>query len=112
MTDIYLTISLSTHNGDNRPQNYAMWPTNVHRTKGIYVWVPQKELQASLLLLRNKKFCIFFFLFLFLNSQKGEFPSNVVPSNSLEKQLQLYEQENLQFLLCHCSCCNSYVCPF
>jgi hypothetical protein len=23
MTDIYLTISLSTHNGDDTPQNYA-----------------------------------------------------------------------------------------
>ena len=24
MTDIYLTISLSTHNGDNTPQNYTI----------------------------------------------------------------------------------------
>jgi len=27
MTDIYLAISLSTHNGDDTPQNYALTKT-------------------------------------------------------------------------------------
>jgi len=30
MTDIYLTISLSTHNGDDPPQNYERYTVFFH----------------------------------------------------------------------------------